>query len=1267
MIYRMMLKNNLKFIFIYIKKGYVEMKNLSKKLSKIVCLAMLANLFVGITPAVFAADANAEVLYKSSFSGYTENGLPDGWVMSSKMVTNKTEVDCDKSDATTVYEEGHGNAVKITASSNATVKDIIPFNKVVSSGKLHISFDGKRPESSSGAKAFVTLFNVSTPGRYLDSVRDADTGDVTYEGTEMTDYDAYDTNDFRGFFGYHASQFLRINYNDGKVLASETGSPWMTQLDTGHTIAANQWYHTDMIIDLDTHRYEVWIDGEKITDKMTKTTDSKEFTFGSFNSNQGRGAFKGFGILQQDGNEKTGTYDNICITHYTTNDEIQMVAETGKDGIGSNVSDGKYLNVAFNDSLNDSIRKSDFEVKDSEGNSVTDFEVSESNKTKSGCVLDFSAAASQFKANTNYTVTYKGNVNGTATGVSAYGASAIFRTNAAVVDTSANDYRYYYAKEDFNEFVDNTQLPFGFYKPSNTDRTNAISTETPLNKYLSYRAVSNLGHLFKAEKRNENGDNCLKMTNGADTLNYFFPRGVVAGNFTMEFDVKYKVGGWSMGLIPYMSYENANIQYSAALTNNHKSINALLGMTTPANYSDGDKESSAATSAPNLAISYERKADGTRNENYSQPNMDRSDRNLDTGLDVEADKWSHIKLDFDMADGNVDIYVTDESSNTTQKIDASYGDWNKFGSGVEGITFFKGTSADTSAELNIDNIEIYTNSGKLLDQNFNGYKSASQRRFPYFWISDERLTLYPNRAANRADTAQPTAAIDAYSVQGKTDSENDQAVKLTGNTNGDKWYTTRFEKTVPAGQNYAVEFDLKYEDDNTIWAFAPVDSTRVTPLQTYNFDNKFVNSCVTDKENGTLLKSTNLLLMGNNNLWFYDLRSDRLPVCANANTYQKFYSQITTDNSQIKDTWKHYKVVALPQETNTKYAIYVDGTKIGEYTDKLNDNKKDIAGIAFHIRNLTNPTGTWGITLDNVQAYLCDNNGAEISSARENTVVDIQAEKLNGDKISIINTNEIPYSTKKITVSFSENLNEILKKDLTPITIKKTTKDSDNVITTDATATVTGVYDCLEDVIQFREQYTEYPMNYTTEIHGNKVIITLADNAIKENTKYSLNIAKYVSFASSPYSTLDKAFSRTYSGAVDPDGGFKLGGCKAVVNKSANETPTWTDVASYDDITTYEGKLGLKFNVTNVTGESKNIRAIAAFYDESGTVSKLVNIGVVDHEFESSAEAQEIVVPIDVPTLANGQSYTTVKFFAWDADTQIPLKRPQEFKTAGQQ
>lgn len=260
--------------------------------------------------------------------------------------------------------------------------------------------------------------------------------------------------------------------------------------------------------------------------------------------------------------------------------------------------------------------------------------------------------------------------------------------------------------------------------------------------------------------------------------------------------------------------------------------------------------------------------------------------------------------------------------------------------------------------------------------------------------------------------------------------------------------------------------------------------------------------------------------------------------------------------------------------------------------------------------------------------------------------MDIEAEKLNGDTVSLINTNEIPYSTKKITVTFSEDIDETFKKDITAIDVVNGTR----------TGTVKGIYDCVEDVIQLRQKYMEYPMDYTSEIDGNKFIITLND-VLSSDTTYSLHIAKNVSFVSSPYSTLDKGFSRTYTGAVDPDGGFKLTSCKAVV-KSGD---SWKEVTSFADITSGEANLGLKFNVTNVTGAAKNIRAVAAFYDESGELAELVNVGIFDQVIESEADAQTPILEIAMPTLSEGKSYTTVKFFAWDADSQAPLKRPQTF------
>ncbi len=1219
------------------------MKKLSKKLSLIVCLAMIANLFVFSAPVVSAADS--EVLYKSSFSDYTSNGTPKGWIKTSYVVNNGAEVENTTSYAYAASEQNHNNVLKFDATPGSVINEVIPFGKVVSDGKLHISFDHKVPaESYTGKQSsmIVALFNMNKPTKY----RETD--------TLFNNYDPNDLYDFRGTVGHQQSHLVRIPYYNTKdqngndvdktdssldIKVSKTGLYWTDNVKTGAKINCNEWNHFDFIVDLDNNVYDVWLDGKKITNSTKETQ-------GILRSDSGYNQFKGFSFIQQDGNFKKGLYDNIAITHYTANDTIQMVADAGKNGIGASSADGKLLNVAFNDSFSDTFRPEDFEIKDSDGNKVEEFTVL--SQTKSDCVLDFSAATG-IKGNTNYTVTYTANGKGIATEVSANGASATFRTNAATVDTSKGGYKYYYSKEDFNGYTKAEQLPFGFYDSANL---NNDQENTAYNKYLSKAAESAYGKYLSAQGKD---GNALKLVNSS-TLYHFFPRGVVAGDFTMEFDVNYKIGGWSIGLIPYRSWENALVQNKLknGLLNNNRYINALIGMSTAGTNSD--------ISSPNLAIcNADNVSNTSQTEKHAFPVMDNETTNVTTGLTVASDEWTHIKLDFDMAEGNVDIYVTDANGNETKALDQSYGNWNKFGSGVDGVVFYKGKSSDTTAEVKFDNFEVYSTSGKLLNEDFNGYTAAAKKRFPYFWISNDKLSSPNiNSDSRNASSVALSYSVNAYSTSGKTGESNDNAVKFTGTKKSTKtgvgeplWYTTRFEKNVPAGQSYAVEFDLKYEDADTVWVYGPVDSTRVTSLMGYN-DMAYSDSSYADY----MLTSTNLIGMAKNNLYYYK-HYNQMPVDANVDVVtssggSSFYTALTTDSTQNVNTWKHYKIVAVPQESNTKYIVTVDGNEY-TFTDNLKNNTKDIAGIAFQIRNKTNFEKTWGISLDNVSAYLCDALGNEITTARENSILDIEAEKLNGDTVSLMNTNEIPYSTSKITVTFSEDLDETLKKDLTPISIKNS---SDN-----RTGTVTGIYDCIEDVIQLRSKNAAYPMDYDAEISGNKFIITLKD-ALTSDTTYALHIAKDVSFASSPYSTLDKGFSRTYTGAIDPDGGFKLTSCKAVVNKGTSETPSWTDVTAISDIQNNEANLGLKFNVTNVTGSTKNIRAIAAFYNADGTVAKLVNVALNDYAFESQSGAQEQVIAINVPTLTEGNSYSSVKFFAWDADTQAPLKKPQEFKTA---
>ena len=228
-----------------------------KKRISILTAVVTACVSLSLPAVSYAEDSYEDSIYMSSFSDYTTNGSPNGWVLSKYIVQNKTEVPCTNSDAT-VYNEDGNKAVKMGSSANTTIKDIIPFNKVVSSGKLHISFDFKMPryDANNKSSAFITLFNTYNHGKYSDS-------------TPINNYNGKDVTDLRGFVGLQASQFLRFTYKKGSnVNISNACQYWDTSIETGKELKEKIWYHIDMVVDIDNNYYDVWVDGERITEKQ---------------------------------------------------------------------------------------------------------------------------------------------------------------------------------------------------------------------------------------------------------------------------------------------------------------------------------------------------------------------------------------------------------------------------------------------------------------------------------------------------------------------------------------------------------------------------------------------------------------------------------------------------------------------------------------------------------------------------------------------------------------------------------------------------------------------------------------------------------------------------------------------------------------------------------------------------------------------------------------------------------------------------------------
>ena len=321
--------------------------NIIKKLT-IVTVAVTLFTSLSFGSVSYANDDAEEVIYSSGFSDYIVDGTPNGWIKVKYLMQNKSEIPCTSSDAYT-YSENNNKGLKISANMGATIKDIIPFNKIISSGKLHVSFDLKIPKNDSGSKLFVTLFNTYNNSKYSDNT------------TPLKDYSGQDIKDFRGFVGLHLSQFLRIPYNsEDKISISEKCQFWDTSVKTDKSVDAGVWHHYDMVVDMDNTSYDVWVDGECIT------LDKK----GKFLTGLGKNAFKGIGFLHQDGNTTLGYYDNIFITHYNNDDSVKIVAEY-LDGTTSDV----RTDVAFSEYLNRVPKNGDFMITDSYSGDIVNYEV----------------------------------------------------------------------------------------------------------------------------------------------------------------------------------------------------------------------------------------------------------------------------------------------------------------------------------------------------------------------------------------------------------------------------------------------------------------------------------------------------------------------------------------------------------------------------------------------------------------------------------------------------------------------------------------------------------------------------------------------------------------------------------------------------------------------------------------------------------------------------------------------------------------------------
>ena len=454
--------------------------------------------------AVSFADAieqnAAKVIYQSSFSDYANNAAmtqPQGFV---KAIADHEgtwnekytrfrpwqEEDGDTSVLNGNYKP-QGNDTGYLYNRNGAF-DVIPFGEVINSGKLHISMDFIRPDKQFDPNSGVYTENDITGGRFMVTLFNTDTNDYTTPGGKVykasgTDKDKFYATDataseianmsdagthMSSLFGVQAykesgtfktesitSKFSGIYGSVGKPGTGETFDNW-NKIKWN----LNQWHKLDIIVDLDNRETSSdgkW-EGRKVytyVDGVLAPGDASTAELVAHNVS----GFKGIGVYNEHYSDPGFRYDNIYVSHYTTDKEDSvklLVAET--DMLD------KKASIAFTEYLNKTPEASDFVVTNEKGNTVKGYTVSGDARK---VTFDFSNATGVPK-NGKMTISAKNTLTGIVSNANVTGQVELTTSGTEVL------YQETFSNWDVSTWNDKTAAP-GMVL-ANLDFTGATST-----------------------------------------------------------------------------------------------------------------------------------------------------------------------------------------------------------------------------------------------------------------------------------------------------------------------------------------------------------------------------------------------------------------------------------------------------------------------------------------------------------------------------------------------------------------------------------------------------------------------------------------------------------------------------------------------------------------------------------------------------------------------------------------------------------------------
>lgn len=716
---------------------------------KIIGFALTGLMLVSSFPAVYAQDyKQPEVIdYFTDFSGWQKNENEGELPEIFKSINGKS------SDYNKVSSETKDNNTYMKILANTQI--CIPFDEVVSTGKLRISFDAK-------------LNNLCGLLRF--SQIDNSVNDNAKDWGQSEDLTIVNNNLFFDIFSDRTESDAGKNTKYVKYL-----NKWAR-----YTL---EWTFAKTDIDASSANAKITlnINGETIVE-IPNRAKPKAFGLSYYSM------LKDYSY----GAAEPMYLDNLCVEHYPdgTYKGLKMSAEYNSTGVDLN---NGVVKVGFSDLLKISSSEEDpipddFKVINVNNNTEytpTDITKDSDNPNMLNIKLP---EISQGRYEIKYAAGEDGlNVYSGVYTHQAITGSAFFNTKSS---SNANgELPYYYVNDNYDNYI--TGMPANATGYGLNERTGA--------------GLKSIDH---------NTGKAVEISNGK-TVMYNFDDDVTSDKLVYEFDIKHN-GKWGLNILKAIdtNYEVGDIHLKYAATGAVDTIRDCKPGITPekvlelqlGNYFDRRKASVAlgngGSNDNSVAFVYKDK----------QNNIDVSDdgnAKIISGVSVNKDEWTHIKVEMDLLNGKYNLTVGEGEGAQTATADyrtlapklfngsTSYryrkddGKWERYlDYGIGGIGI---SSLGNDSVVAIDNFKVYT------PTSYNGYSD-----FNTFNTNDDAYAgLY-----NWYDVNWPGTSLHLNNMVPETRTGNDKSLKFK-NLQANKQIAYKLAHPIKAGTNFSVEYDVK--------------------------------------------------------------------------------------------------------------------------------------------------------------------------------------------------------------------------------------------------------------------------------------------------------------------------------------------------------------------------------------------------------------------------------------------------------------------------